>query len=140
MIYQKPRRSFAIRFFGFPGIALLLAAFAVPQAKAETANLSGFWMGTGMVLLSNSGPEPAKCRAQFFQNGPDLAVQAQCATPSGSTEQAARLREVAANTYAGTFFNPEFKIAGTIQITVRDNRQYVTLWSEAGTASLTFWR
>ncbi len=140
MICQKPWRSSAMKICEVVGTALLMAAFAAPQARAEPTNLSGFWMGAGMVLLSNSGPEPAKCRAQFFQNGPDLAVQAQCATPSGSTEQAARLREVATDTYAGTFFNPEFKISGTIQITVRDNRQYVTLWSEAGTASLTFWR
>ncbi len=139
MIRQKPPRSSAMKFCEVLSIVLLMAAFAAPQARAETANLSGLWFGTGMVLLSNSGPEPAKCRAQFFQNGPDLAVQAQCATPSGSTEQAARLRQVAPDSYSGSFFNPEFKISGTIQITVRDNRQYVTLWSEAGTASLTFW-
>lgn len=72
MIHQKPRRSFAIRFFGFPGIALLLAAFAVPQAKAETANLSGFWMGTGMVLLSNSGPSRRNAAPNSSRMDPTL--------------------------------------------------------------------
>ncbi|MGO8953980.1 MAG: hypothetical protein ACLPWS_12335 [Rhodomicrobium sp.] len=130
------------------GIVLCAAAFAVPQAKAESApqaktqstDLSGFWSGGGMVIYSGGSREPARCRVLFSQSGPDVAVQAQCATPSGSLEQGARLRQTGPEDYAGTFYNPQYNVAGGIQIAVRDKVQYVTLWSEAASATLTLGR
>ncbi len=93
-----------------------------------------------MVIYSGGSSEPARCRALFAQTGPDVAVQAQCATPSGSLEQAARLRQVAPEVYAGSFYNAQYNVAGGIQIVIRDKIQYVTLWSEAANATLTLGR
>jgi len=140
MLSLKPLLSSVITFGKVLGIVLFAAAFAAPQARSESAGLSGFWSGGGIVYYSGGSSEPARCRALFSQSGPDVAVQAQCATPSGSLEQAARLRQVGPDTYTGSFFNPQYKVAGGIQIVVRDKIQYVTLWSEAASATLTLVR
>ncbi|MGO9171226.1 MAG: hypothetical protein ACLP7P_04585 [Rhodomicrobium sp.] len=145
---SKPPLSSAMIFTKVLAIVLCAAAFAAakanaepaPQAKTESADLSGFWSGGGMVIYSGGSREPARCRALFSQSGPDVAVQAQCATPSGSLEQGARLRQVGPEDYVGTFYNPQYNVAGGIQIAVRDKIQYVTLWSEAAAATLTLGR
>ncbi len=60
-----------------------------------------------------------------------------CATPSGSVSQSAQLRRVGSNSYAGTFFNPEYNASGKIHVTVHGNTQSVTISGGAGSASLT---
>lgn len=60
-----------------------------------------------------------------------------CATPSGSVSQSAQLRRVGPNSYAGSFFNPEYNASGSIHVTVRGNTQSVRISGGAGSASLT---
>lgn len=119
------------------GAILLAAAFLAPQARSEGAPLSGSWSGGGTVLYSDGHREHARCRAHFSQSGPDVSVEALCATPSGRVEQSARLRRVGANSYSGRFFNPQYNITGSIHITVHGNTQSVSLRSGSGSASLT---
>ncbi len=145
---QPSKRPLFKTFGNVLGIVLFAALFAAPQARSEPApvaktestDLSGFWRGGGMVIFSGGSREPARCRAVFSQNGPDIAVQAQCATPSGSLEQQARLRQVGPDAYAGSFYNAQYDVAGGIQIVIRNKIQYVTLWSEAANATLTLGR
>jgi hypothetical protein len=105
-----------------------------PQARAE--GLAGSWSGGGTVVYSDGHREHARCRASF-SGGSSVSLEATCATPSGSVSQSARLRKTGANSYSGSFFNPQFNVSGSIHITVHGNTQYVTLHSPSGSASLT---
>jgi hypothetical protein len=64
-------------------------------------------------------------------------MSATCATPSGSVSQSANLRKVGANSYAGSFYNPQFSVGGRIYVTTHGNSQSVTISSGSGSASLT---
>ena len=72
----------------------------------------------------------------FFPFRGEVAVEAACATPSGSVAQSARLRRTGPNSYSGSFFNPQFNVSGSIHITVHGNSQTVSLRGGSGSASL----
>ncbi|MGO8955307.1 MAG: hypothetical protein ACLPWS_13670 [Rhodomicrobium sp.] len=137
MVRLKLPFSSTVKFGIALGAIVLAAAFLAPEARSEGASLSGSWSGGGTVLYSDGHRERARCRAHFSQSGPNVSVEALCATPSGSVEQSARLRRVGANSYSGRFYNPQFNITGNIHITVHGNTQSVSLSSGNGSASLT---
>jgi hypothetical protein len=136
VIISKPRLSSAMKFGKIFGVVLIAAAFAAPQARSE-ANLSGAWSGGGIVRYSDGHSERARCRAQFSQSGARVSLEAHCATPSGSVDQSASLHRVGPNSFAGSFFNQQFNVSGSIHITVHGNSQTVSLRSSSGSASLT---
>ncbi len=117
------------------GITLLAATFLAPQARSE--GIGGSWSGGGTVLYADGHRERARCRAHFSQSGQHVSFSAVCATPSGSVEQSASLRQTGPNSYSGSFFNPQFNVSGSIHISVHGNSQYVALRSGSGSASLT---
>jgi hypothetical protein len=136
VIVSKPPLLSAMKFGKILGVVLIAAAFTAPPARSET-NIAGSWSGGGIVRYSDGHSERTRCRATFSQSGPRVSLQAHCATPSGSVEQSASLRRVGANSYAGSFFNPQFNVSGSIHITVHGNTQTVSLRSASGSASLT---
>ncbi len=105
--------------------------------KGGGATLFGSWSGGGTVVLANGRRERATCRARFSPSGPRVSFVARCATRSGNVDQAAKLRRVGPNTYAGNFFNPGNNLSGSIHIKVHGNRQSVSVRSGRGSASLT---
>ncbi|MGO9483905.1 MAG: hypothetical protein ACLPX9_04895 [Rhodomicrobium sp.] len=117
------------------GVALLAAAFLAPQAKAE--GIGGSWSGGGVVVYSDGHRERARCRAHYSQSGRYVSLSGVCATPSGSAEQTANLRQVGPNSYAGSFSNSQFGIEGSIHVSVHGNTQSVSLRGGGGSASLT---
>ena len=137
MILPKLMPARATQFCIAIGGVLLAAAISAPQAKAQGVNLSGAWSGGGTVVYSDGHRERARCRAHFSQSGPNVSLSATCATPSGSVEQSARLRKTGPNSFAGSFFNPQFGVSGSIHISVHGNSQSVSLRSSSGSASLT---
>jgi hypothetical protein len=122
-------------------LSLVLAATftasmaAVPEVRSE--GLAGSWSGGGVVTYASGQRERARCHAHYSGGGGSVSVNATCATPSGSVSQSARLRRVGANSYAGSFFNPEYNTSGSIRVTVRGNSQSVSLRSESASASFT---
>ena len=123
------------------GIALALFAAIVPAVPtpvhAEPGSLEGSWSGGGAVRLPNGAQERARCRARYSRASRAIyTVNAVCATPSGRVAQTARLQRTGANSFAGTFYNAEYGVSGSIYVTVRGNTQRVTLTSSAGSASL----
>src|SRR6516164_8357899 len=130
--------SFFAAAFALAAASLLVIAPAT--AKSKRSALTGLWSGGGKVILANGRQERARCRAQFSPSGPGASFMARCSTQSGTMDQAARLRRTGPNSYAGTFFNPRLKSAGRIHITVRGNRQYVTVRTKRGGAKLTLQR
>jgi hypothetical protein len=121
-------------------LSLVLAATfaasmaAVPEARSE--GLAGSWSGGGIVTYASGQRERARCHAHYSGGGSSVSVSATCATPSGSVSQSANLRRVGANSYAGSFFNPQYNTTGSIHVTVRGNSQSVSLRSASGSASL----
>jgi uncharacterized protein (DUF2147 family) len=118
-------------------LALATAAglLAVPVA-ASAADLSGAWSGGGAVSLANGAKEKARCRANYKKaGGAAYVMSATCATPSAKVAQTAQLRKSGANSYAGTFYNPEYGVTGSIRVTVNGNRQSVYLSGDAGSAA-----
>ncbi len=111
---------------------------AVPQAKSESSSLGGGWSGGGTVVYSSGQRERARCHAQYSGGGgSQVSVSATCATPSGSVSQSARLRRTGPNSYARSFFNPQYNVAGRIRVTTHGNSQSVGISTGGGSASLT---
>ena len=137
MIVSNPPLTSAVKFVKVLGFALIAATSVAQQARSETSNLSGSWSGGGTVRYSDGHAERARCRASFSPSGARVAVQAFCATPSGSVEQSASLRRTGPNSYSGSFVNHQFNISGSIHITVHGKSQTVSLRSPSGSASLT---
>jgi hypothetical protein len=127
----RPRVAIALALLG-------AAAVALPTApKAEPRGLEGSWSGGGVVQLPSGQQERARCRARYNRaSRTTYVVNAVCATPSGRAAQTANLLRTGANSYAGSFYNAEYGISGSIYVTVRGNSQRVTLTSAAGSASL----
>ncbi len=116
-------------------LGLALALPAAP-AQAEMASLDGSWSGGGSVKFPSGAREAARCRANFKKRGAEsYLVDARCASASGKVEQSALLTYLGGNQYTGSFFNQEFKVDGTITVTVSGNTQSVSISSPAGSSA-----
>jgi len=120
---------------------LLVSLLAAPEARSQGAALSGLWSGGGIVVYPSGTRERARCRVHYSaESESHVAVNASCATASGTVSQNARLRKTGANSYSGSFFNSQYNFTGSISVVVHGNSQNVTLRSSSGTASLTLVR
>ena len=117
--------------------ALSVSVTAFAEARGEGGSIAGSWSGGGVVAYASGQRERAHCRASYSGGGGSVMMSGNCATPSGSVFQSARLRRVGANSYAGSFFNSQFNTSGSIYVTVHGSTQSVNLRSSAGSASLT---
>ena len=133
-IFNLPLTS-ALKLGKILSASVIAAAIVAPSAHSE--GLGGSWSGGGTVVYADGHREHARCRAHFSQSGPHVSLSATCATPSGSVEQSASLRQTGPNSYSGSFFNPQFNVSGSIHISVHGNSQYVSLRSPSGSADLT---
>jgi hypothetical protein len=116
-------------------LGLALALTAAP-ARADIVNLDGAWSGGGSVKFPSGAKEAARCRANFKKRGAEsYLVNARCASASGKVEQSALLTYVGGNQFTGSFFNEEFKVDGTITVTVSGNSQSVSISSPAGSTA-----
>lgn len=118
-------------------IALTLAVIvSTGPARADMINLDGAWSGGGSVKFPSGAKEAARCRANFKKRGAEsYLVNARCASASGKVEQSALLTYVGGNQFTGSFFNEEFKVDGTITVTVSGNSQSVSISSPAGSSA-----
>jgi hypothetical protein len=117
--------------------ALTASVTAFAEARSEGGSIAGSWSGGGVVVYSSGQRERARCQASYSGGGGSVMMSGNCATPSGSVFQSARLRRVGANSYAGSFFNSQYNTSGSIYVTVHGGTQSVNLRSSAGSASLT---
>jgi hypothetical protein len=120
------------------GVALAAAVCLGSQAQAD--GLKGSWRGGGVVTFSDGHRERARCHAHYSQSGSSVSLNGVCATASGNVEQTARMRKIGPDRYAGSFHNEKFGIRGRIHVTVRGDKQRVSLRSNSGSASLTLRR
>lgn len=122
-------------------LALLLVASAAAPSQAQSSGLEGFWRGSGHIKPKQSPREKVRCRVTYTrQSGNTFGVDAKCASAATNITQTGRVTRTGGNRYVGQFYNPDFNIRGRIRITVRGNRQFVTLSSGDGTGSLMLFR
>jgi hypothetical protein len=116
-------------------VAIGASASAVPAA-ADMMALDGAWSGGGSVKFPSGAKEAARCRANFKKRGAEsYQVSARCASASGKVEQSALLTYVGGNQFTGSFFNEEYKVDGTITVTVSGNAQSVSISTPAGSSA-----
>ncbi len=113
-----------------------LAYWPCLKQEASPASLAGTWSGSGIVVYPTGSRERARCQANYSSGSSTVSVNATCATPSGSVSQYARLRKTGANSYAGTFFNSQYNLSGSMHVVVNGNTQSVSIASGSGSASL----
>lgn len=125
--------------FGMP----ISCAFGAEEEKAVIVAVSngggaldGTWSGGGSVMFGSGQAEKARCRATFSKTSKfSYDVAATCATPSGKVSQTATVRGSGSN-YRGTFYNADFDLTGSINITVSGRSQTVRLSSSKANAVL----
>lgn len=122
--------------------ALLVLSTTIVAANALTADaasLSGSWSGGGRVQYGDTR-ERASCRARFSGGGRSYSMRASCATPSGRVDQSAEIEQIGPNRYAGSFFNSQYGVSGSISISVRGDSMSVSLSGGAGSGNLSLSR
>jgi uncharacterized protein (DUF2147 family) len=120
-------------------VLLAMAAFAATAscALAQSTSLDGSWSGGGKLTLPSGATESARCRVSYSRESKSsYSANASCATASGRVNQTANLRQTGANSYSGSFHNPEYGISGSIQVTVSGSSQSVSLNGGGASASL----
>jgi hypothetical protein len=118
-------------------LLLLFSAVLSDPSTAQSTGLDGTWSGSGSVSFAAGGKETARCRLQYSRTSSgSYLLSGICATTSGRASQTATLQRVGANTYRGRFYNSEYAVSGTIDVTVSGNRQTARLTSERGSASI----
>ena len=118
--------------------ALVLAAAPLVATPSHAVSLKGVWQGGGYVTPSSGARERAKCRVIYRAKGKNrYTAVAQCATASlGGITQTAALRKIKKNTYAGSFYNAQYGVSGSIYVKVKGSRQSLSLRSPNGRARL----
>jgi hypothetical protein len=118
------------------GIArVAVAASATPSARGHQASLEGSWSGSGRVVLPSGSTEKASCQALFRRQGANaFHMSARCATSSTRIAQTAGLVRIGANRFSGHFYNAEYAISGTINVTLHGDRLSASLTGGGGSA------
>ncbi|MBJ7544393.1 hypothetical protein [Rhodomicrobium udaipurense] len=133
---MKPIYVMRVGYGAAVAAALVFSLNASAEPRAAGSSLSGSWSGGGTVVIGGQ-PERARCRASYSGGGSTVVMNGTCATASGSVSQTARLRRVGANTYVGSFHNPQHGVSGSMRVTVNGRSQNVQLSAAGGSASLT---
>lgn len=119
--------------------AIVVAASTAGFAGTLSADidLAGSWSGGGSVTFSTGSKEKARCRAVYAKAGvTSYTLNATCATASGKVAQTASIRRSGPTSFAGSFYNPDYDLTGSIKVSVQGNSQSITLTSSKATASL----
>lgn len=113
-------------------LAVGAVGLAVLSTPAFAADLAGTWSGGGSVSFSSGTKEAARCRVTYKGGGAAYYATAACATASGKVDQTMRVRRTGANSFAGSFVNPQYNVSGSVSIVVRGNSQTLSLATDAG--------
>lgn len=118
-----------------PRILTAVVAMSAPlflaDVSAAAQSLAGTWSGGGSVFYGETR-ERASCRARFSGSGSSFSMTAACATQSGRVDQSASVHRVGPNRYAGSFYNSQYGISGSISISVSGSSMSVNLAGSSG--------
>jgi hypothetical protein len=114
-------------------LASMLAA--APGGTARASDLAGAWSGGGSFQISGN-IETARCNVSYSRAaGSSYTAFATCATKTARVTQSASLRRIGGNEYAGSFYNNEYGVTGTIHVVVSGSNQAVSLAAAGGSGS-----
>ena len=104
---------------------------------AQAASIAGNWAGKGFVQSGSGSKESIQCRARYSRSsGNAYGLSATCTTATGKTRSVSgSVVRSKGNRYAG-----RLSFAGRIVVTVRGNRQTLTVSSAMGSGRLTLVR
>ena len=120
---------------------LILVVASHSPSEAQSQGLQGYWRGSGYIAPSKGQRERVRCRVWISSSSAKTyRVKAQCASQAANIDQTGRVRKTGRNSYIGDFFNSDFNIRGRLRITLRGNRQSVTMHSNSGSGRLTLFR
>ena len=126
-------------------VALLLCpilwVMSAAPSIAQSRGLEGYWRGSGFIKVKDAPKERVRCRVTYSRRSSNTySVDAKCASQGANITQSGQVAKTGRNRYAGKFYNSDYNVRGRIRITIRGNRQYVTLRSEAGSGNLMLFR
>lgn len=115
---------------------LMVMTSAPTTGAADSASLDGSWRGSGWIKFDSGKRERARCRAFYSRVSPnEFALRANCATKSAKATQTARVHRTGKSRYAGSFFNKEFGVSGSIYVRVKGRSQFVRLTGTGASAT-----
>lgn len=126
-------------------ILALLLAFGVGSLgnvpDASAASIVGSWSGGGTIKLKTGGVERVRCRISYSSStGNTFGISATCATTAGTISQSGRVVSRGGGRYSGRLYSPEYSVSGNLSISVRGNRQTVSVSSAKGSGRLSLSR
>ncbi len=102
--------------------------------SAQAASIAGIWVGNGFVQSKSGRKESVKCQIRYSKgSGKTYGFSATCASAAGKTQTGrGSMEHLNGNRYSGRLY-----FAGRISMTLRGNRQTLTVTSSEGTGRLT---
>lgn len=140
--FNKMEKRQVMKIF-LTSLFMLFFTLSNTMVSAKSRSIVGQWKGGGSFTTPSGSKERTRCRATVrVQSTKRYSVYARCAVASlGIIEQTGMVRRIAKNRYRGRFTNSQYDIHGSIYITLRGNKQYITLRSRGGgKGNLTFRR
>ena len=121
-------------------LTLALGTFAVADA-APAAPILGSWAGSGTAQSNKGRKESVRCRVRYTKDsGKTFGFSGSCTSLGQTKSGRGRLVKSGNNRYAGRLFDSEHTVSGRIVVTVKGNRQFLTVTNEMGSARLTLVR
>ena len=117
---------------------MVLFAMSHTAVLAKSKSITGNWKGGGSFTTSSGTRERTRCNATIrAKKSKRFRIFAKCAVASlGIIEQSGTFKRIGKNRYAGRFTNEEYDIHGSIYITLKGKKQYISLRSSSGRGSL----
>ena len=141
MKVHSNRKTLAFRLVPLVLFILAGSLFSAGAANAQSSGLAGYWRGSGHISPSEGARERVRCRVWITRESQrSYRVVARCASQGANIDQSGRVVQTGSNRFAGEFYNSDYNIRGRIHISLRGNRQYVSMRSESGSGSLELFR
>ncbi len=111
----------------------MLTGGSSAQAAPQAASIAGIWVGNGVVQSRSGRKESVQCQIRYSKaSGKTYGFSATCASAAGKTQTGrGSMQHLNGNRYSGRLF-----FAGRVSMTLRGNRQTVTVISSEGTGRL----
>jgi len=123
------------------GLAVAAATIGGFSEAALADRFEGLWRGSGYVNPAEGQRERVRCRVVYRRLSAErYEVTARCATQAVNIDQVGEVRRTGRSSFSGTFYNMEYNVRGRIRVSVRGNRQSVTLSSPQGTGRLNLFK
>lgn len=123
-----------MRSFLMASVLILSISFGAAGSFAKSVSIIGSWRGGGIVQPKDGAKEKTRCRAEI-QKSPGRGLYNaiyKCSSPIGLISQNVAVIKISATKYSGTFHNDVHNVKGNFSITLKGDKQIVTMESSQG--------